>query len=65
MKKQMRMSVILFVAVCLLVLVVSAASFAQSQNGASRRVPEPSTIALLGVGVVSLGLIARRMRNKK
>ncbi len=53
--------------VILFLLAVAAVGYAQQRGrggGGTYSVPEPAVIALLGAGIVSLGLYAKRKKKK-
>lgn len=68
MKKLMtvlRVFVLPLAVLSLAVLVSAGPGRRHGGGGGSYGVPEPASIALLGVGLVSLGLYAKRKKNKK
>ena len=71
MKKIMSMLRIPLTMIFLIAWIVTAISFAgdgprrRSGGGGNYSVAEPAAIALLGAGLVSLGIYAKRKRGKK
>jgi hypothetical protein len=66
MKKLMTISRVFALPLAVLSLAVLVSAGPRKHPGGGRySAPEPASIVLLGVGLVSLGLYAKRKKNKK